>query len=68
MTPNDHVFLAILAISTLILAVVQAAVVIAGFVLAKRFTDAFSKIDLRWSCTVQADRCRLRPISLVSSP
>jgi hypothetical protein len=40
-TPNDHVFLAILAISTLILAVVQAAVVIAGFVLAKRFTDAF---------------------------
>ena len=45
MTPNDHVFLAILAISTLILAVVQAAVVIAGFVLARRFTDAVSKME-----------------------
>jgi hypothetical protein len=44
-TPNDHVFLAILAISTLILAVVQAAVVIAGFVLARRFTDAVSKME-----------------------
>jgi hypothetical protein len=38
-------FLAILAISTLILAVVQAAVVIAGFVLARRFTDAVSKME-----------------------
>jgi hypothetical protein len=44
-TPNDHVFLAILAISTLTLAVVQAAVVIAGFVLAKRFADAFEKME-----------------------
>jgi hypothetical protein len=44
-TPNDHLFLAILAISTLILAVVQAGVVIAGFVLAKRFTDAFSRLE-----------------------
>jgi hypothetical protein len=44
-TPNDHVFLAILAISTLILAVVQAAVVIAGFVLAKRVTEAFEKME-----------------------
>jgi hypothetical protein len=43
--PNDHVLLAILAISTLIMAVVQVEIVIAGFVLARRFTATFSKIE-----------------------
>ncbi len=45
MTPNDHLFLAILAISTLVLAVVQAGIAIAGFVLARRFTAALSKME-----------------------
>jgi hypothetical protein len=44
-TPNDHLFLAILAISTLVLAVVQAGITIAGFVLARRFTAALSKME-----------------------
>lgn len=45
MTPNDHLLLAVLAISTLMIAVVQAVVVIAVFIVARRLTAAVSKIE-----------------------
>jgi hypothetical protein len=45
-TPNDHILLGVLALSTLIIAAVQVAVVIAGFVVARRITTTLSKIEI----------------------